>query len=79
MKKSKKLQRDLKAIEVERTRVEQSTHYKMLNMRYADEKESNFLLEKRIERKTTYIRKLQLRLDIMIFVTICMSVITILG
>jgi hypothetical protein len=79
MKKSKKLQRDLKAIEVERTRIEQSPHYKMLNIRYIDERESNFILEKRIERKTAYIRKLHLRLDIMIFVTICMSVITILG
>jgi len=79
MKKSKKLQRDLKAIEVERTRIEQSPHYKVLKLRYVDERESNFILEKRIERKTAYIRKLQLRLDIMIFVTICMSVITILG
>jgi hypothetical protein len=76
---SKKLQRDLKTIEMERTRIEQSPHYKMLNIRYTDEKESNFLLEKRIERKTAYIRKLQLRVDVMIFVTICMSVITVLG
>lgn len=77
MKKSKKLQRDLKAIVRERTRIEQSPYYKMLNVRYIDEKESNFLLEKRIERNTAYIRKLQTRVDILLFLSVSMVIIAI--
>lgn len=76
---SKKLQRDLTTIQKERDRVIKSPHYKMLFAHCVDERESNSLLESRIEKKNAYIRKLQTRLDIAIFLLTFISIITILG
>lgn len=76
---SKKLQRDLKIIQKEREKVINSPHYKMLLMHCVDERESNSLLENRIEKKNTYIRKLQTKLDIAIFLLTFISIIAILG